>query len=264
MALKSKVEERWAIDLYASAATKEDLDKIENEKNMNKIVFSGIEIHDLWADGLTWANRLDKIKEAITKIINVIDSSGTYHVGYGRHLNFRLKGARQIFEVTMGSEVEAKALRKAYGAKVKTWRSDSSFPEEIKGISLAPDLTLATRVRIAILQAFAKEIKNTKENTDSWVIQHVARPVLKIETTMKDDSKSIYSYGFVQAVAYMKKELPYSNLKGQELYDAYAIAGTRFGPEISHHFIVLDHATARTISINRKPRKKRAAPTKPK
>ena len=114
---------------------------------MNKIVFSGIEIHDLWADGLTWANRLDKIKEAITEIINVIDSSGTYHVGYVRHLNFRLKGARQIFEVTMGSEVEAKALRKAYGAKVKTWRSDSSFPEEIKGISLAPDLTLATRVR---------------------------------------------------------------------------------------------------------------------
>ena len=60
--LKTKVEERWSTDLYVAAGTKEDLDKIENEKNMNKIIFSGIEIHDLWAENLTWANRVEKIK----------------------------------------------------------------------------------------------------------------------------------------------------------------------------------------------------------
>ena len=48
------------------------MDKTENEKNMNRIVFSGIEIHDLWADDLNWAQRLDKIKSAITNFIKII------------------------------------------------------------------------------------------------------------------------------------------------------------------------------------------------
>ena len=75
--LKSSVEERWNIDLFSSASTKEDLDKIENEKNLNKIIFSGIEIHDYWAKNLTWANRIDKIKESIAKLIQIIDTTGT-------------------------------------------------------------------------------------------------------------------------------------------------------------------------------------------
>ena len=66
---KSKVERRWSLDLLISAGTKEDLDKIENDNNMNKIVFSGVEIHDLWADDLTWAQRLEKIKSALANFI---------------------------------------------------------------------------------------------------------------------------------------------------------------------------------------------------
>ena len=254
--LKRKVEQRWSIDLFVSAGTKEDLDKIENEKNMNKIIFSGIEINDFWAANLTWADRIDKIKANISDLIKMIDPSGTYHLGYVRHLNFKLKGARQIFEITMADEKEAKALRKAYGTKVKEWR-ESSFPDEVKGVSLGPALTLATRVRIAILQAIAKEIKECCEDTDSWVIQHVARPVLKVEVALNDGSKSISSFGFAQAVAYLNQNLPNSHLRTQQLFDAYSIAGNRFGQEIAHYFIILDHSTASTIAINRKPRKKR-------
>ena len=254
--LKTKVEERWSTDLYVAAGTKEDLDKIENEKNMNKIIFSGIEIHDLWAENLTWANRVEKIKEAITTLIKEIDPEGKYQLGYVRHLNFKLKGARQIVEATMGSEAEAKALRKAYGAKVKAWREANSFPEEMKGISMGPSLTLATRVRIAILHAIAKEIKDQVEQTDAWVIQHVARPVLKIEETFDDGSKSQTSLGFVQAIAYLKKQLPHSNFRTQDLFDAYSIAGTRFGQEISHYFILLNEGPARNVALARKPRKK--------
>ena len=58
--LKSQVIKRWSVDLLVSARTKEDLDNTENEKNMNKIVFSGVEIHDLWAADLTWVIRLEK------------------------------------------------------------------------------------------------------------------------------------------------------------------------------------------------------------
>ena len=254
--LKRKVEERWKTDLYVSAGMKEDLDKVENERNMNKIVFNGIEIHDLWAADLTWAQRLEKIKASITKLIAIIDPDKDYQLGFVRHLNFRLKAARQIIEITMGSEIEAKALRKAYGAKIKSWREDKSFPEDVKGISLGPSLTPATRVRISVLQILAKELKAQLENTDAWVIKHVARPVLKIESLNKDGSKSISTFGFAQAVAHFKTELPHAHLRSQDLYDAYATAGTRYGREISHHFILLDYSTAQNISKTRKPRRK--------
>ena len=252
--LKAKVEQRWTLDLLVSAGTKEDLDKIENEKNMNKVVFNGIEIHDLWAADLTWAERLERIKKAIAEFIKVIDHEGVYELGYIRHLNFKLKAARQILEVTMGSESQARNLRKAFGAKVKAWRESKSFPDEVKGHSIGPALTLATRVRIAILHALAKEIKSNIEDTDSWVIQHVSRPVLKIETTLKDETKSTTTLGFAQAMAHYQQELPHANLSTQDLYDAYSIAGIRFGRELRHYFVILDEGKARTMAINRKPR----------
>ena len=217
---------------------------------MNRIVFSGIEIHDLWADDLNWAQRLDKIKSAITNFIKIIKPD----LGYVRHLNFKLKATHQILRVTMGSEAQAKALRKAYGAKVKSWRENKNFPDDVKGTSIGPSLTLATRVRITILHALAKEIKASKEDTDAWVIQHVARPVLKIETAQNNDTKSFITMGFAQAIGYYKQELPHSNLSSQDLYDAYSIIGNRFGQELNHYFVILDPATARNFAMKRKPR----------
>ena len=262
--LKTQVTRRWSVDLLVSAGTKEDLDKIENEKNMNKIVFSGIKIHDLWAVDLTWAIRLEKIKAAITDFIKIIDLEGTYELGFIRHLNFKLKGTRQILEVSMASESQAKELRKAYGAKVKTWQENKDFPDSIKGMSIGPSLTLATRVRIAILHALAKEIKSAKEDTDAWVIQHVARPVLKLEISQNNDVKTIITLGFAQAIAYYKQELPHSNLSSQDLYDAYAIIGNRFGQELNHYFVILDPTTARNLALKQKPRlnKKQKNPTR--
>ena len=252
--LKTQVERRWSVDLLVSAGAKEDLDKIENEKNMNRIVFTGIEIHDLWTADLTWVIRLEKIKTAITDFIKIIDPEGTYDLGYIRHLNFKLKATSQILEVTMGIESQAKALRKAYGAKVKSWRENKDFPDTVKGTSIGPSLTLATRVRIAILHALAKEIKSAKEDTEAWVIQHVDRPVLKVETSHNNDTKSIITMGFAQSIAYYKQELPHSNLSSQDLYDAYSIIGNRFGQEINHYFVILDPATARNFAIKRKLR----------
>ena len=120
-------------------------------------------------------------------------------------------------------------------------------------MSMGPSLTLATRVRIAILHALAKEIKSALEDTDAWVIQHVARPVLKIETTQNDETK-ILTMGFAQAIAYYKQELPHSNLSSQDLYDAYATIGNRFGLELNHNFVILDPATAHNFAMKRKPR----------
>ena len=112
----------------------------------------------------------------------------------------------------------------------------------------------ATRVRVAILHAIAKEIKASKEDTDAWVIQHVARPVLKIEIEQDKDTKMVITLGFAQAIAYYKTELRHSNLSSQDLYDAYSIVGNRFGNELNHYFVILDPATAKNFALKRKPR----------
>ena len=110
----------------------------------------------------------------------------------------------------------------------------------MNGVSIAPSLTISTRVRIAILKAIATAIKRKSVDHDAWIIQHVAWPVLKIQQTEKDGKKILMSYGFAQAMGYIKSKMSYYKFSDQELFDAYAVAGTRFGPEIGHHFMVLE------------------------
>ena len=56
------------------------------------------------------------------------------------------------------------------------------------------------------------------------------------------------SFGFAQSIAYMMKELPEAKLSKQDLFDAYTIAGKRFGPEIGHYFVLMDWETAESMS----------------
>ena len=59
------------------------------------------------------------------------------------------------------------------------------------------------------------------------------------------------SFGFAQSIAYMMKEMPDAKLSKQDLFDAYMIAGKRFGPEISHYFVLMDWETAEEMSTKR-------------
>ena len=102
----------------------------------------------------------------------------------------------------------------------------------------------------------AKTVRNTLDNHDAWVIQHVARPVMKIEFTPPgEEEKLTRSFGFAQGLAYLFKEIPGYSISAQDLFQAYSLAGTRFGPEISHHFIIMDFDTAMNMAKIRKGRK---------
>ena len=63
---------------------------------------------------------------------------------------------------------------------------------------------------------------------------------MQIEQKDRDGKKILTSYGFAQSLAYIQKEMPDYKFSDQQLFDAYMIAGTRFGPEIGHYFIILD------------------------
>ena len=252
--IKNQMMERWQIDLIVSAGTKEDLDRIENSTNMNKIIISGLEVHNIWA-AEDWKARVPLIKKEITAFFKLIDPGFTKEPGYIKHLNGKLKGARQIIEVTMESEAEGKKMRKIYADRIREWREAKSFPAQVHGLSMAPALTLATRVRVAILHALAKSIKKNYPYKDLWVIQHVARPVIKIEST-QEEVKFINSFGFAQALTHMFKELPRVKLSSQDLFDAYNIAGTRFGDEIGHYFVIMNKKEAQRIAQFKRTKKK--------
>ena len=252
--LKNQVNARWMIDLVVSAGMKEDLDRVENNLNMNKVVVMGLEIPDLWEND-DWKVRIGHIKDAIADLFNFINPGVDYKLGYVKHLNAKLRAARQIIEVTLETEKNGKSIRKAYADKVKLWREKKQFPDRMDGVSITPSLTLATRVRIAMLKAVAKMMREEFEETEAWVIQHVARPVLKIEQKDRDGKKILTSYGFAQSLAYIQKEMPEYKFSDQQLFDAYMIAGTRFGPEIGHNFIILDMETANRLAKSKKQKK---------
>ena len=249
--LKQQVTARWTVDLVASAGTKEDLDRIENNMNMNKIVVMGLDVPELWEEE-DWKVRLAKIKDAVADLLNFINPGVDYNLGYVKHLNAKIKAARQIVEVTLESEKKGKNIRKAYAEKIKEWRANKLFPDRMAGVSITPALTIATRVRIAILKAIAKMLEQEFEDTEAWVIQHVSRPVLKVKQKAEDGKEVLTSYGFAQSVAYVLKEMPDVMWSEQQLFEAYTVAGTRFGPEISHHFVILEMETAMDIAKGRR------------
>ena len=256
--LNKKMEARWTVDLIASAGTKEDLDRIENNLNMNKVVVMGLDVPEIW-EKEDWRQRIAVIKDAVAELFNFINPGVDYALGYVKHLNPKLKAARQIVEVTLESEKKGKGIRKAYAEKIKEWRANKLFPDRMAGVSITPALTLATRVRIAMLKTMAKLIEDEFEATSTWVIQHVARPVLKVEQEEKDGKKILTSYGFAQALAFCLKEMPEVRFSDQQLFTAYTIAGTKFGPEISHYFVLLEMQKAMEIEKrkNQKQTKKK-------
>ena len=248
--LKRQVSMNRDVDLLVHAGTKEDIDRLENNQNMNKVVISGLTIPALWTEGKDWKDRVSMIKESVTELFKFVDPSNKYELGFVKHLNQQLKAARQIIEVTLETEKHGRGIRKALAEKIKVWKT-TSFPECMNGVSISPALTISTRVRIAILKAIATAIKRRSDDYDAWVIQHVARPVLKIEKKNEKGETMENSFGFAQSIAYMMRELPESKLSKQDLFDAYTIAGKRFGPEIGHYFVLMDWETAESMSAAR-------------
>ena len=232
------------------------MDKIENNLNMNKIVIMGLDIPDLW-EKEDWKERIATIKDSVADLFNFINPGVEYNLGFVKHLNSQLKAARQIVEVTLDSEKKGRSIRKAYSDKIKQWRQNKLFPDRMNGVSITPSLTLATRVRIAILKAIAKMLPAEYEDTEAWVIQHVARPVLKIEQKDAEGRKILTSYGFAQAVANVLREMSHYKFSDQELFDAYAIAGTRFGPEISHSFVILEMDKSKEMARGKRQKKQK-------
>ena len=166
------------------------------------------------------------------------------------------KNSREIplVEVKMKSKETAGKIRRQFAAKR---RAGGNFGR----LFLANAVTLATRVRIDILRAMAKQCVNDDET--AYVNAYASRPVLTLKK--KDASLRPLVLTFADALARFGK-----GLKDDDLQEAYRRAGNSFGGQLQQHFVVLkdepapggsrggNHGVSRVEEIgNRTPAKKR-------
>jgi len=86
-----------------------------------------------------------------------------------------------------------------------------------------------------VLKALAKIVnENTDQNVNSFVLQYMTRPMLKI--VIKKDNVVTYSrtFGYTEAIDYVKAAYPISE---QDLFAAYSKAGNM--KNLEHKFVLL-------------------------
>lgn len=232
----SLIEQRQVRDLYFFAKHEEALDTVRNEKNLNKIIFSGVNIDKLEGN---MDVRKPIIIEALAKIMKEFlpEETAQPEVKYVVHLNSRFKTAWRVIEARFGTAAEAKMIRECFGKKMKDWRLTKLIPDAIKGVGLNMCHTRETRIRIEIMKALAKWVVENSSNTEAYVLQFLARPLLKMTIKNEDESRFVRSFGFTEAVQFLTEEKNCILRDHPDLAEAYRVAGSM--KDLEHKFIVL-------------------------
>jgi len=251
------VDERRMLDYMVFARHQEELDQLKNDANLHKLVMYGVEVEGIF-EASKGPERDNLIKIQVAKIfgwidaayekefnraggsnedVEMIENAANVNIKFVRHLNANLerqRPARQIIEVRLASPQESARVRGRFGTLAKGWRIARKTPTEFAGLSITNCVTKETRVRIDIMQAIVKVIK-ANSPLDAYVIQHIPRPLVKV---INRHQMSNRSYGFTEIIAYVHSNFP-GKLSDQDLLAAYNKAGSKYGPEISHYFVVL-------------------------
>lgn len=222
------------------AKHEEGLDTVKNEKNLDKILFSGVYIEKL--EGTT----LDKIpvmKEGVYKVLDAFmdfteneDGSKDYpEIIFISHLNPQVKSGWRVIEARFESKEAAGTIREEFGRKRKEMRRTGIVPDSLKGIGINLSVTKETKIRIEVLRALAKIVNaHTTEECNAFVLQFVPRPMLKI--IIKKSEQVSYSrvFGYTEAIAHVQELYP---INDQDLIEAYNKAGNM--RNLEHKFVLL-------------------------
>jgi hypothetical protein len=158
------------------------------------------------------------------------DPEMNYNVAFVRHLNRQARNPdKTVLEVRFGSSEQANSIRQNFVKK----RNDAEFED----INITPTVRLATRVRIEILLAIIKVLKNQDSTiSKAQCLQYVAKPILKI--FRKDEHGNEFSrvMTFIDAVLYVKENSLEHHL---DLQRAYQRAGSAFRGTMSQHFVLM-------------------------
>jgi len=243
-AFKRSVEYRLDQDLLMFAKHEEALDVVRNEKFLDRVVFSGVEIKKLEGKPM---EKVPILKKAVHSILEELidleedeDGNKKYpNILFITHLNPQIRSDYRVIEARFETKEIAATIREKFGKRKKEMRLSGVVPDALRGVNINLSLTRETRVRIEVLKAFAKVISaNTNKKVSAYVLQFSARPMLKV--IIKKDATTDYTrvLGYTEAIEFVKENY---DVGDQDLFQAYNKAGNM--KRLEQKFVVLKSAT---------------------
>ena len=213
--LRTRMEQRWRSDAMIFAKHDEEIDTIRNQKNLERIVISGVLIDEL--QGNIEQTRPIMIA-AVNKILNSFMDDPPVPT-YVKHLNPQFKTPRRVIKVRFGNADLAVLVRKTYSNKIKDFRKSKQFPNEINRVNFGMTLTKSTRIRIAIT---------------AYCLEFQTQPMLKIVIEIGENKFTSRSYGFTEAIEHVSENF---RIMDRNLVEAYTLAGNM--KQLEQKFVVL-------------------------
>jgi len=238
---KRSVEDRLEQDLLLFAKHEEAIDSAKNERNLDKVLFSGVYIEALEGSMDT---KIPLMKTAVNNILASFmdlptddEGSKVYpRIVFISHLNPQVKSNWRVIEARFESKDVANRIRETFGKKRKEMRVSGVIAEGLKGVGINLSLTKETKVRIEVMKALAKIINsNTTAEVNSFVLQYMPKPMLKIAIKKSETVTYTRVYSYTDSIEYVR-QAGYP-IHDQDLIEAYSKAGNM--KNLEHKFVLL-------------------------
>lgn len=232
----SRIEQRLGIleskslqDNFMMAALKEEHDSAANRAMLDRLNIIGIRIQNI--KGMKDEERNPIMKQKVESLVSKLREEGQeIEVVFVRHLNRQARNPENtVLEVRFKSEQQAGFVRANFIKKKES--------PDFENINITPTVRLATRVRVELIQAVARVIKQEDSMVSkTQCLQFVPKPILKV--FRKDRRGTEYStvMTFIDCVVWvMENDLE----KKLDLKWAYKRAGSAFKGTLNQHFVLM-------------------------
>ena len=173
-----------------------------------------------------------QVKELIRLVLHVNRVNLDFTILFvGNPLRYRTSG-QTVYNVRLDSAVASQRIRDLYSGFFRHDRP-VQLPERLKGVSIKNKVTLATRVRVRIMQELASNYQTSNPGSVAKVQGFISRPILMINHP-RGSSERPQSYHFVEAVTKLK-----AVLSDDSLAKIFQVIGTRHQGELQSLFVIL-------------------------
>jgi hypothetical protein len=220
--LNSGIIKRKESDNLVFSRIREELDTISNSKKEDRLIITGL------TSTLPQPNSFDEKKkwltEIVTNLLNRLDPEFANNILF---INQGKNHGKEIpmVEVRLKSKELAKKARMSFVTKLKQG-------EDFGRVHMANSVCLATRVRVDIMKAIAKQFGN--QNEAMYVSAYNSRPVLHIKKEGDEAQQRPFAMTFADAI-----ERFGARIEQEGLTEAYKRVGRAFHGQLEQHFVVL-------------------------
>jgi hypothetical protein len=223
--LRDDITTRRIQDSLVTARIREELDFTANIRKEDKMIITGLTSKVPMPSNLEEKKKWQK--DIVGKILNQIVPEAAEQITF---INMGRKNSNYIpvAEVTMANREIALNVRKQFSVQK---RAGKDFGKAY----IANSVTLATRVRVDILKAMAKQYAT--EGVEMYVSAFSSRPMLHVRP--KEEGGRSMALTFSDALGRYG-----SGMNESELGEAYRRAGAAFRGQLQQNFVVLHEGHA--------------------